>query len=196
MFAVTPFRATLGAAVVALAALGACSDGQEDMAGPPIPTLDAGAVDTGADGTPTGVERVSAGPLNAECSNCVEWSCETGVCGYDTANPPGACCTECDFSQPAEPKPSCEGEPPTPPGSSHCSELPGAMEFGGEFIDNPDGFCREDIEQDSTNAHYDTRCVSPTYSGIPDGGDFYFGTVCPIEFTCCYGGNYGDPIVY
>lgn len=164
MFAVTPFRATLGAAVVALAALGACSDAQEEPTGPPIPTLDAGADDARAGGMPTGVERVSTGPLNAECSNCVEWSCETGVCGYDTANPPGACCTECDFSQPAEPKPSCE--PGGGGGSGLCSDDPFAGEWGVDF------------------------CVYEAQH--PDGDPLCYGLYCPAEFSCCYGGPHGD----
>lgn len=26
--------------------------------------------------------------------NCIAWSCQSGTCGYDTADPPGACCVE------------------------------------------------------------------------------------------------------
>lgn len=81
-----------------------CSDSADEALGPPIPTL-ADAVDQALD-TPDAVFR-HIQPM-AGCANCVEWSCASGICGYDTAVG-GPCCTDCDFSQPAVPPPSCEG---------------------------------------------------------------------------------------
>lgn len=136
----------------------ACSDAGDDIAGPPIPTLDAAGIGPG-------IQTVAEGPLNAGCANCVEWSCATGVCGYDTANPPGACCTECDFGQPAVPKPSCE------PGGGGgggpvCSEQPGAGQYGVDFC-----------------------------NGLPgDWCPINVGEFCPAEWTCCWDGPYGEGV--
>lgn len=141
----------------------ACSDAGDDIAGPPIPTLDAAGIGPG-------IQAVAEGPLNAGCANCVEWSCATGTCGYNTANPPGACCTECDFGQPAVPKPSCD--PGGGGGGGTCSEQPGAGEWGegGDFCTS---FSEERPFEDPTNL-----CWSPHY--------------CPSQFTCCYGGPHDD----
>jgi hypothetical protein len=56
----------------------------------------------------------AASPTSAESppipsftkQNCLAWSCESGRCGYDTAQSPGACCIEYGTAYPA-PKPSC-----------------------------------------------------------------------------------------
>lgn len=165
----------------------ACSDEGEDVAGPPIPTLDAGDIGPG-------IQTVAEGPLNAGCANCVEWSCAIGTCGYDTAYPPGACCTECDFGQPAVPKPNCD--PGSGGGGGTCSGQPGAGEFGSDY-------CRPNIEQDTASAFFDNRCISPAQYyqyygsyGPADTGDYYFCSSCPISFSCCYGDPWcGDPEV-
>jgi len=105
----TPLRATLVVALGALIALGACSDGDDALTGPPIPMLSSEA-------SGGGVVAVAEGPLNATCS-CADWSCSISVCGYDTATDPrGACCTECTTrSIPPTPQPSCEGGGGGPP---------------------------------------------------------------------------------
>lgn len=187
-----PLTMSVVVILVAILALAACDDSNQPV-GPAIPTLSATEASTG---NSSGVQTVANGPLNAECA-CAEWSCAISDCGYDPpTHPYGACCLACEPnpSNPPAPKPSCE--PEGGGGTTRCSDLLGAMQFGEEFLDNPNGFCRSDLEADTSHASFDPRCVSPAVSGDPNGGDFWFGTVCPIEFTCCYGGNYGDPIIY
>ena len=149
-------RAMAVLAAGGLVLLGAGSDAGDDVAGPPIPTLGATSAGNGS-----GVTTVAGGTMNATCANCVEWSCTIGDCGYDPATDPrGACCLDCDFSQPAVSKPSCEGNP------GHCSSEPNAAEYGVDIC---------------------------TPGSEPYG---YGCQTCPGEFTCCYGGHYGDPVVY
>jgi len=132
MLSRTPLRAMMLIAIGALATIGACSEGDTDLTGPPIPTLSQQAAGTG-------VGTVDAGPMNAEC-NCSVWECSSSVCGYDTANPPGACCVECTTgSIPPTPKPSCD--PGSGGGGGSCSEQLGAGEYKVDFCtaENPFG---------------------------------------------------------
>ncbi|MDH3297622.1 MAG: hypothetical protein OEM96_05010, partial [Gemmatimonadota bacterium] len=69
----TGVRALL-VAVGALALPGACGDGSEEVAGPPIPTLAAAG-----DGSET--TELADGALNSTCA-CEVWSCAWGDCGY------------------------------------------------------------------------------------------------------------------
>lgn len=176
MLSRTPFRAILLIAIGALATLGACSDGSEELTGPPIPSLNEQAAGSG-------VSTVDADPLNVGC-NCAEWSCASNVCGYDTANHLGACCVECTASQsiPSSPKPFCDGGSGGG-GSSSCSGQSGAGEWGVDF-------CTA-TETNPTSPYYDRQCV-PESPGNYGGGHYYDGSWCPAAFTCCFGGNYGD----
>lgn len=156
-------------AIGALATLGACSDGGEELTGPPIPSLSGQSAGSG-------VTTVDAGPLNAGC-DCAEWSCSSGVCGYDTANHLGACCVECTVAgNPPAPKPFCDGGSGGGGGGS-CADEPGGGEFGRHF-------CRPDLDGNPNHPFYDPECAS--------GGLYGSGTLCPAAFACCYGGNYGD----
>lgn len=162
---------SLVAMIGVVASLGACGD-VDETTGPPIPTLEAAA-------SGTGVETVAGGELDAQCGNCVEWGCSIAECGYDTATDPrGACCLDCDFSQPSEPQPTCE--PPGGGGPGSCSDELGAGEFGVDFCNPGDHRC------------LDPLTISNPQDYPPDLGIYFDGFICPAEFVCCYGGNYGD----
>lgn len=177
MLSRTPLRAMLLIAIGALATLGACSDGGEELTGPPIPSLSGQSAGSG-------VTTVDAGPLNAGC-DCAEWSCSSGVCGYDTANHLGACCVECTAGPgiPPTPKPFCDGGSGGGGGSPACSEQSGAGEWGVDFCTT--------AEQDPGSPYFDRQCV-PEFPDNYGGGHYYDGSWCPLSYTCCYGGNYGD----
>ncbi|HER19513.1 MAG TPA: hypothetical protein ENO14_00535 [Chromatiales bacterium] len=164
-----------------------CGDADEP-AGPAIPALNAAA-------SGTGIEVVPDRRLDAQCGNCIEWGCSFAECGYDTATDPrGACCMACNYNLPAEPKPSCE--PSGGGGSTVCSDLVGAAEFGQDY-------CRDGIERDTASAFFDNRCVSSAeyhafygWYGPADTGDYYYCSSCPSAFSCCYGDPWcGDPVV-
>lgn len=63
-------------------------------------------------------ENHPAIPLFKTQGTCVQWSCQTSVCGYDTANV-GGCCTQVDPNGTAVGRPLCnpDGHPYT------CTEL-------------------------------------------------------------------------
>lgn len=129
-----PLRAMLVVAIGALVTLGACSDGGEELTGPPIAML-SGQVggDEGGD-----VTTVAGAPLDAQCA-CGAWACSIATCGYDTATDPrGACCVSCAGTFPAAPKPSCD--PGGGGGGGLCADEPGAGEWGVDFCVGGQGF--------------------------------------------------------
>lgn len=74
----------------------------------------------GADATGPLADNHPAIPLFKTQGTCVQWSCQTNVCGYDTANI-GGCCTQVDPNGTAVQRPLCN-----PDGiADTCTEIAG-----------------------------------------------------------------------